>query len=65
VTSIGHYSFCGCHNLEGLTIPSSVKSIGSHAFAECGREESVRIPDSVKSVGPDASSIYIPKKIVI
>lgn len=36
ITSIGHYAFYGCRNLQGtFYIPQNVSSIGAMAFEEC------------------------------
>ena len=35
ITSIGSYSFIGCHGLTSITIPDSVTSIDADAFYDC------------------------------
>lgn len=35
VTSIGHYAFYGCGNLQTVTIPATVTWIGDAAFGDC------------------------------
>ena len=45
VTRIGGGAFMNCHNLTGITIPSSVAEIGSYAFYGCSNLTRVNISD--------------------
>ena len=50
ITSIGDFSFWGCHNLTSVSIPESVTRIGRWAFCQCYNLTSVTIPASVTSI---------------
>ena len=70
VTSIGHYAFYLCSDLNTITIPNSVMSIADGAFCYCGSLSSIIIPNSVKSIGNSAfvgcyslNSITIPNSV--
>ena len=54
VTSIDHYAFSSCTQIESVTIPSSVTEIPWVAFYNCISLNSVNIPDSIVSIGPHA-----------
>ena len=47
VTSIGHYAFDQCSNLERVELPDGVTSIGNYAFRFCSRLKDIALPDSV------------------
>ncbi len=51
VGSIHNYSFAGCSQLTGVTIPDSVTDIRSSAFWLCTSLTSIEIPDSVTVIG--------------
>ena len=51
VGSIHNYSFAGCSQLTGVTIPDSVTDIRSSAFWLCTNLTSIEIPDSVTVIG--------------
>ena len=70
VLSIGDYAFCGCTDLNSITIPNSVASIGEYAFWSCIGLTSVTIPNSVTSIGEYAffycyslTSVSIPNSV--
>ena len=50
-TSIGNYTFAGCHGLTSVTIPTGVTTIGYNSFAYCTHLQSMSIPASVTSLG--------------
>ena len=50
-TSIGNFTFAGCHGLTSVTIPSGVTTIGNNSFAYCTHLQSMTIPASVTSLG--------------
>ena len=50
VTNIGKNIFQGMHNLEEVTIPSSVKIIEEYAFNECNSLSNIEIPEGVTSI---------------
>ena len=54
VTSIDHYAFSSCTQIESVTIPSSITEIPWGAFYNCTSLNSVNIPDSIVSIGPHA-----------
>lgn len=54
VTSIGNYTFSGCHGLTSVTIPEGVRSIGNYAFSDCSGLTTVSIPGSMISIGTAA-----------
>lgn len=43
-------AFCGCTNLESITIPSSVTNFASSTFSGCTNLKSITIPSSVTSL---------------
>jgi hypothetical protein len=49
--NINDYSFCNCHSLSSITIPSGVTKIGTYAFYTCYSLSSVTIPSGVTSTG--------------
>ena len=49
-------AFCGCSNLQEITIPDSVATIDSSAFAGCSKLQEITIPDSVTTIGNSAFS---------
>jgi hypothetical protein len=49
-TSIDNFTFTGCTNLTGITIPNSVTSIGENAFYSCTGLTSITIPNSVTNI---------------
>ena len=70
VSSIGNYTFAGCHGLVSAIIPSSITSIGDGAFENCDSLTDIIIPDSVHIIGEAAfadcsrlSSITIPHSV--
>ena len=56
ITSLGDYAFCGCSELEGVTLPDSLTFIGAHAFEGCKDSSftAISIPSGVKSIGASA-----------
>lgn len=54
VECIGDGAFCGCYNLETITIPDSVIRIGDAAFKDCAKLEQINIPKSVTRIGEAA-----------
>lgn len=54
VTQIPSYAFCGCTNLQFVTIPASVTSIGSYAFYGCKELISVNGAASLREIGVSA-----------
>ena len=70
VTSIGMWSFEGCHGLTSVAIPNSVTSIGYGAFYYCTGLTSLTISNSVTSIGERAfedctglTSLTIPNSV--
>ncbi|MGM9824894.1 MAG: leucine-rich repeat protein [Paludibacteraceae bacterium] len=70
VEFIGHGAFAGCHDIQSITISSSVTQIGIAAFDDCIGLTSLSIPYSVKIIGNHAfedcsnlSSITIPSSV--
>lgn len=53
VIGIGDHAFSECHNLEGVTLPSSIKHIGFGAFSNSNIEELI-LPEGVETVGAAA-----------
>ena len=50
VATIREYSFSGCTNMSGITIPMSVTLIGSFAFNGCSSLTEITIPASVTEI---------------
>lgn len=50
VTSIGSAAFSSLHNINSVTIPSSVKTIGMSAFAACSALKRVDLPDGLTTI---------------
>ena len=50
ITSIGHYAFFDCPNLEEVILPNSLKTIWAGAFEETAIQELV-IPEGVEYIG--------------
>lgn len=68
---IGDYSFCCCHNLTDVKIPSSVKKIGISAFRDCSSLKEIDLPNSVKTIKSSAFSeckafkkVFLPNTLV-
>ncbi|UAL08149.1 MAG: leucine-rich repeat protein [Candidatus Methanogranum gryphiswaldense] len=51
VSGIGPYAFCGCDNLETVTIGSNVNSMGDYAFYNCENIETVTIGSGLTTIG--------------
>ncbi len=71
ITSIPEHAFSNCHNIESITLPSTLTSIGDYAFYKCSSLTSVTIPNSVTSIGHYAfrdcsslTSISIPNSVI-
>ena len=54
VTSVDHYAFSSCTQIESVIIPSSITEIPWGAFYNCTNLNSVNIPQSIVSIGPHA-----------
>ncbi|MBR0303710.1 MAG: leucine-rich repeat domain-containing protein, partial [Clostridia bacterium] len=48
VTHIGAYAFCGCTQLESVTLPRTASSIGDYAFADCVSLEEITMPGNIE-----------------
>jgi hypothetical protein len=61
VTAIGNYAFCGCRDLESVTLPESLECIGYYSFAGTGLT-TVTIPVNVNEIGlsafPNLNTVY-------
>ena len=68
VTVIREYAFCGCSNLERITLPSTLKTIDAGAFHDAGLRK-VELPDGLLEIGECAfsdtniRSIRIPESV--
>lgn len=51
ITSVGAYSFYGCSNMTGVTIPDSVTAVGEGAFADCTSLGQITLPEELESIG--------------
>jgi hypothetical protein len=51
ITSIGHFAFYHCYNLNNAIIPKMVVNIGDFAFNFCSKLPTITIPASVSSIG--------------
>lgn len=51
ISSIGHFAFYHCYNLNTAIIPNMVVSIGDFAFNFCSKLPSITIPASVTTIG--------------
>lgn len=47
---IANYAFYNCKNLQGITIPDSVKTIGRSAFYNCSGLTSVTLPSTLQKI---------------
>jgi hypothetical protein len=56
VTSIGHYAFSDCKNIDSITISNGLISIGNGTFVGCYSLTSIALPNSVTSIGELAFS---------
>ena len=54
VTEIEESAFCGCFELNNVSLPDSLEIIGKDAFNVCNSLNSIIIPDNVKKVGENA-----------
>ncbi len=52
INAIGDYAFQGCHTLQTITLPNSIKAIRTFAFGNCGLTN-LTIPDSVVTIAED------------
>lgn len=50
ITNIEDLAFCGCHQLERITLPPQLISIGQGAFSHCTSLKAINIPNSVKTI---------------
>lgn len=68
VTVIREYAFCGCSNLESVTLPSTLKTIDACAFSDTGLTQ-IDLPDGLEEIGDCAftdtkfTSIRIPESV--
>jgi len=51
VKAIAKHAFYACHNIESVSIPSSVVYIGDCAFMDCKLLKSIDIPDTLVAFG--------------
>ncbi len=51
IIRVGRYAFSGCHSLNSVVIPNSVKVIEGWAFAYCRKLESITLPDGLTTIG--------------
>lgn len=56
VTIVSKFAFCGCYDLEKVTIGNSVTGIGISAFNGCEKLTSVTLPASVTVIANNAFS---------
>lgn len=70
IEDIGRLAFCGCVNLESVSIPVSVNKINDKAFHGCKSLVNVVLPSTIVYIGDHAfsgceslSSIIIPKNV--
>ena len=65
VTSIGHWSFRNCHNLENLQLPNKLATIGNYCFDKNDKMTEITLPASVTNIGgyafegnPQLTTVY-------
>lgn len=51
---LGSETFCGCGDLESVTLPSTLKRIGNNCFCRCRSLKEIAIPDGVEIIGSGA-----------
>lgn len=54
VTSIGDYAFCGCLNLESVSLPRGLARIGARAFYGDGKLAGLELPDGLREIEEEA-----------
>lgn len=55
VTSVDHFAFSGCKNLQSVSLPSTVTAIGQNAFSNCSGLSSISL-DHITSMASYAFS---------
>ena len=70
VTTIAHFAFYRCYQLESVNMYNTVTTIGERAFSFCWNLKSIRFSDNLKSVGPfsfshcdDLTELHLPKSL--
>ena len=70
VTAIGRYAFCGCHDLESITLPNSLTNIDIYGFYGCNKLKNIILPESLKELGmfsfsncTELTSVTIPASV--
>ena len=71
LTKIGNNAFWGCHALEAVNIPDTVKIIGEHAFSQTGLKE-VWIPEGIEVIScgmfancEQLEKVYLPDTVTV
>lgn len=54
VTSIGDYAFCGCLNLESVSLPRGLERIGARAFYGDGKLTGLELPGGLREIEEEA-----------
>ncbi len=54
VTGIGDYAFCGCTNLESVSLPRGLARIGARAFYGDGKLAGLELPDGLREIEEEA-----------
>ena len=54
LSNLGYYTFSGCVNLEGITLPGGVSAILSGVFQDCSSLQSIVIQSGTRLVGENA-----------
>ena len=69
--TIGYMAFCGCTELNGITVPEGTTSIGESAFLVCENLASVSLPSTLTQMGSGAfmgcsklKSVVIPTGLI-
>lgn len=65
IQRIPDLAFDGCHNLEEVKLPSTVKEIGKLAFKGCRKLNRIDLPDTITDIGNEVFRESGIEKIVI
>lgn len=70
VTTIAHFAFYRCYQLENVNMYNTVTSIGERAFSFCWNLKSIRLSDNLETISPlafshcnDLTELHLPKSL--